>query len=284
MARIGVLHPGSMGISLAASARASGHDVCWASDGRSEQTRARAEEHELTDLHSMEVLCAETEGIISICPPHATELIARKVADHGFTGVYLDANAISPARAQGIAATISAAGAQYVDGGVIGSPAWEADKTYLYLSGERAESVADWFRDGLLTTRVIGAGVSAASAIKMCFAAYTKGTSALFFGILATSEAFGVREELIKEWSRHSGLADLAARARGGAGGMTAKAWRWIDEMEQISQTFEAAGLHGGFHAAAAAIFRRSAPLRDVDDPSVEVVLQSLLRKETSSD
>ena len=283
MARIGVLHPGSMGISLAVSAKATGHDVCWASDDRSEQTRARAEEHGLTELDSVQELCATTEGIISICPPHATEQVAREVADHGFAGVYLDANAISPARAQGIAATISAAGAQYVDGGVIGSPAWQAGKTYLYLSGERAASVADWFRDGLLATSVVGPGVSEASALKMCFAAYTKGTSALFFGILATSEAFGVREDLIKEWSRHSGLADMAKRAGGSAGGMTAKAWRWVDEMEQISQTFEAAGLHGGFHAAAAEIFRRSAPLRDLDDLSVEVVLQALLRKDAST-
>ena len=118
MARIGVLHPGNMGISLAVSAKATGHDVCWASDGRSEQTRARAEEHGLTELESVEELCATTEGIISICPPHATEQVAREVADHGFAGVYLEANAISPARAQGIAATISEAGAQYVDGGV----------------------------------------------------------------------------------------------------------------------------------------------------------------------
>ena len=282
MARIGVLHPGNMGISLAVSAKATGHDVCWASDGRSGQTRARAEEHGLTELESVEELCATTEGIISICPPHATEQVAREVADHGFAGVYLEANAISPARAQGIAATISEAGAQYVDGGVIGSPAWQAGKTYLYLSGERAAAVADWFRDGLLATDVVGTGVSEASALKMCFAAYTKGTTALFFGILATSEAFGVREDLIKEWSRHSGLADMAERAGGSAGGMTAKAWRWVDEMEQISQTFEAAGLHGGFHASAAEIFRRSAPLRDVDDPSVDVVLQALLRKDVS--
>ena len=97
MARLGVLHPGNMGISLAASAKATGHDVCWAADGRSEQTRARAGEHGLTELDSVEDLCATTEGIISICPPHATEQVAREVADHGFAGLYLDANAISPA-------------------------------------------------------------------------------------------------------------------------------------------------------------------------------------------
>jgi 3-hydroxyisobutyrate dehydrogenase-like beta-hydroxyacid dehydrogenase len=277
MARIGVLHPGSMGISLAASVKATGHEVCWSSDGRSEQTRARAEEHGLTELDSVQTMCAETDGIVCICPPHATEQVAREVAGFGFSGIYLDANAISPEHAQEIAATISDGGAIYVDGGVIGSPAWKPDTTYLHLSGEQAAAVADWFRDGLVVTNLLGNGVSEASAIKMCFAAYTKGTTALFYGILATSEAFGVREALIEEWSRRPGLADMAERAEGSAGGMTAKAWRWVDEMEQISQTFEAAGLHGGFHAAAAEIFRRSAALREVEDPSVNVVLQSLL-------
>ena len=278
MSRIGVLHPGSMGISLAVSAAATGHEVCWASAGRSAATRERAEEHGLTDLGSLAELCEQCEAIISICPPMATEQVAQDVAGCGFEGVYLDANAISPQRAQVIADTITAGGGRFVDGGIVGGPAWAPGKTFLHLSGEGAQEVAGWFRDGLLETNVLGVGTTQASAFKMCFAAYTKGTAALFYGILATSEALGVREALVQQWSRSPELAgQLAERAGKGAGGVTSRAWRWIDEMQEISRTFEDAGLPGGFHAAAAEVFRRIESLRDESDPSTETVVAAML-------
>lgn len=281
MSRIGVLHPGSMGISLAASAKATGHDVCWASAGRSMQTQERAQAQDLTDLVTVEKLCKQCDGIISICPPVATEQVAGAVAGFGFDGLYLDANAISPQRAQAIADQTNAGGGHFVDGGIVGGPAWEAGKTFLHLSGPRAAEVGEWFRDGLLETNVLGAAPTQASALKMCFAAYTKGTTALFFSILATSEALGVREALVKQWSRSPQLAgQLAERAGRGAGSMTSRAWRWIDEMEEISRTFVDAGLPGGFHVAAAEVFRRCESLREEQDPSVATVLQALLAKQ----
>lgn len=273
--RIGVLHPGSMGVSLAASAKATGYDVCWASAGRSAATRARADEQGLTDLVSLDAVVAECAGLVSICPPHGAENLAGEVAQRGFRGIYLDANAISPGRARAVADRVTVGGARYVDGGVIGGPAWEQDRTVLHLSGAAAGEAAAWFADGLLATNVLGTEPTAASALKMCYAAYTKGTSALFYAILATAEGLGVREVLVEQWA--SGSGGLAERARGGAGGTTSRAWRWIDEMQQISQTFEQTGLPGGFHASASEVFRRMADLREVEDPTTDDVLRALL-------
>jgi 3-hydroxyisobutyrate dehydrogenase-like beta-hydroxyacid dehydrogenase len=281
MIRIGVLHPGSMGISLAVSAQATGHEVCWASAGRSTDTTQRAETHGLTDLRALKELCSQCGAIISICPPVASEQVARDVAQHGFDGVYLDANAISPQRAQTIADIIHAGGGRFVDGGIVGGPAWKPDKTFLHLSGPHAGEVVPWFAGGLLETNVLGDGTTQASALKMCFAAYTKGTAALFYGILATSEALGVRDALVHQWSRGPELAgQLAERAGKGAGGVTSRAWRWIDEMQEISRTFEDAGVPGGFHAAAAEIFRRIECLRDEQDPDTDTVVAAMLRSE----
>jgi 3-hydroxyisobutyrate dehydrogenase-like beta-hydroxyacid dehydrogenase len=273
--RIGVLHPGSMGVSLAASAKATGYDVCWASAGRSAATRARADEQGLIDLVSLDAVVAECAGLVSICPPHGAEDLAGAVAQRGFRGIYLDANAISPGRARAVADRVTAGGARYVDGGVIGGPAWEANRTVLHLSGEAAGEAAVWFADGLLATNVLGTEPTAASALKMCYAAYTKGTSALFYAILATAEGLGVRDALVQQWATGSG--GLAERAQGGAGGTTSRAWRWIDEMQQIAQTFEQAGLPGGFHASASEIFRRMADLRDAEEPTTDDVLRALL-------
>ena len=94
--RIGITHPGAMGISIAASAQRSGHDVCWASDGRSAATVERAMKHGLRDTGRLDRLCAECSVLISVCPPHAAEAVARQVAGNLFRGLYVDANAISP--------------------------------------------------------------------------------------------------------------------------------------------------------------------------------------------
>src|SRR5215211_2097423 len=103
MSKIGILHPGEMGISIAASALNSGYEVYWLSEGRSSKTRARAERYNLKETNSLFQLCQTCEVIISICPPHAAEEIAVSVSDSGFRGLYLDANAISPQRTASIA-------------------------------------------------------------------------------------------------------------------------------------------------------------------------------------
>ncbi|MFL5806827.1 MAG: DUF1932 domain-containing protein [Roseiflexaceae bacterium] len=276
---IGILHPGAMGISIAASAQNSGQRVYWASAGRSSATRDRAAQHGLRDAHTLAELCATCSIIISVCPPHAAETVASDVLQAGFAGLYLDANAIAPQRATRIGQTLAQAGIAFVDGGIIGGPAWEPNNTWLYLSGPRADAVAACFSAGPLETRVLGAAVGTASALKMCFAAYTKGTTALLCAILATAERLGVREALEQQWSHDdTGFAqDAARRARQ----VTAKAWRFAGEMDEIAATFHDAGMPGEFHAAAAIVYRRLAKFKDSPTtPALEDVLGALLQAE----
>jgi 3-hydroxyisobutyrate dehydrogenase-like beta-hydroxyacid dehydrogenase len=276
---VGILHPGNMGISVAASAQNSGRSVYWASEGRSPQTRERAAKFNLHDAHTLAKLCETCSIIVSVCPPHAAEAVAEQVLAHAFTGLYLDANAISPQRAMRIAEKVAAAGATFIDGGIIGGPAWEPGRTWLYLSGPSAHVAAACFAAGPLETSVIGEAAGKASALKMCFAAYTKGTSALLCAILATAETLGVREELQHQWSR--GGSDFAEQTAQRVRRVTAKAWRFAGEMEEISATFSEAGLPGDFHAAAADIYRRIADFKDAPTtPSLEEVLTALNQKE----
>ena len=134
--RIGILHPGEMGVSVAATLRNAGHSVLWASAGRSPQTRARAAQHHLKDVQSVQALCEQCSLIVSVCPPSAAETVAEAVAAQGFQGIYLDANAIAPQTTVRIAEKLQAAGIRFVDGGIIGGPAWEPGRTWLYLSGK----------------------------------------------------------------------------------------------------------------------------------------------------
>ena len=178
MSKIGVLHPGQMGISVAASAINSGHQVHWASEGRSDKTHRRAEKHHLIKIETLFELCQTTEIIFSVCPPHAAEDIAKSVIETGFKGLYLDANAISPQRSIRIGQMLEENDIHFVDGGIIGGPAWTPNETWLYLSGRDADRIAECFIRGPLETKIIGGEIGKASALKMCYAAYSKGTTA----------------------------------------------------------------------------------------------------------
>jgi 3-hydroxyisobutyrate dehydrogenase-like beta-hydroxyacid dehydrogenase len=279
---IGILHPGAMGISVAASAKAGGNQVFWVSAGRSLASRERAEAHQLMDALSMKRLAGLCQTIISVCPPHAAEEVAADVIAAGFRGLYVDGNAIAPQRAQRIGAMLEEAGISFVDGGIIGGPAWEAGRTWLYLSGDRAEEVAPIFEKGPLETEILGQNIGDASALKMCFAAYTKGSTALLSGIVATSEALGVREALFRQWSRRG--SDFADQSEERVRSVTAKAWRFAGEMEEIAATFEGAGLPDGFHLAAREIYRRMADFKDAQEtPSLAAVIAALLEGDGSA-
>jgi 3-hydroxyisobutyrate dehydrogenase-like beta-hydroxyacid dehydrogenase len=239
---VGLVHPGEMGSALGDALRDNGHDVIWASEGRSDATRARAAR--LHDVESLAALAGEAQLVLSVCPPHAALDVARAVGD--FDGVYVDANAISPARAREVAAVHR----RYVDGGIVGPPPRSSGETRLYLSGDGAAEVASLFDGSVVDVRL----VLNASALKMAYAAWSKGAGALLLAIRDVARHYGVGEALDDEWDES--LHERLARAERSA---SIKGWRWVGEMEEIADTFAAAGQPDGFHRAAAAVFRVAA-------------------------
>jgi 3-hydroxyisobutyrate dehydrogenase-like beta-hydroxyacid dehydrogenase len=256
MTTIGVLHPGAMGAAVGAALVSAGHEVVWASDGRSPDTRQRAREAGLRDVVSVQALTGESEFVLSICPPDAAVQVARGAV--GLRGVFVDANAISPDTSRRISQII---GDGYVDAGIVGPPPARAGTTRMYLSGAGADGVAAQFAGTSLEPRVInGAGPTAASALKMVYAAWTKGSAALLLAIEQTAVADGVADVLHAEWELSGPeLRDRLAAAQGNA---EAKGWRWEGEMRQIAATFVAAGQPGWFHEAAAQVFSRASSSR----------------------
>ena len=278
MNKIGILHPGEMGSSIAAAAINAGHQVYWSSEGRSHKTRARAERYGLREIDTLNEFCQTCEVLISVCPPHAAEEVAVLVSESRFRGLYLDANAISPQRAIKIGQLMEANGIHFVDGGIIGGPAWKPKETWLYLSGGQAKEIETCFSNGPLETKVIGSEIGKASALKMCYAAYTKGTTALLSAILAAAESLGVREDLYQQWDiDDQGFPEQVNRR---VARVTAKAWRFEGEMKEIASTFAEAGLPDGFHEAATEIYQRMAHFKDSNEtPPLDDILKVLLTR-----
>jgi 3-hydroxyisobutyrate dehydrogenase-like beta-hydroxyacid dehydrogenase len=273
---IGVIHPGEMGAAIGALLARRGHEVLWASDGRSGETVGRARGAGLSDAGSVETVAGRAEVILSVCPPHVALDVARTVGSAGFGGLYLDANAVSPETAQAVGAAVQPGGATYVDGGIIGPPPGVAGSTRLYLSGAAASRVAEIFEGTELGPVVLAGELGVASALKMTYASWTKGSAALLLATLAAARAEGVEEALRGEWELSQpgllGRAELAAESA------AKKGWRWVGEMEEIAATLAASDLPDGFHQAAAEVFSRSGrnPAAAADPRTLELVLGNL--------
>ena len=266
----GILHPGAMGATVAAACSGT---VLWAGEGRSEATRERAADAGLVGVGDIASMAAESDMVISVCPPHGAEALADEVAGAGFDGCYVDANAIAPETARRIAARFES----FVDGGLIGPPAVRAGTTRLYLSGRDAPRVAARFEGSALEPRLLtGGGPGTASALKMAYAAWTKGTSALLAAVAAMASAEGVADDLLAEWGLS--LPGTAERLAGTASEVAPKAWRWTGEMDEVAATFAAVGLPDGFHQAAGEVYRRLGSFKDLPDTTVEEMLEALLR------
>lgn len=247
--RIGLLHPGEMGAAIGVALRTRGHEVLWVATGRSTASGERAHDAGLRSVESAAELAAQAQLVLSICPPHAALEVARELP--GFDGIYVDANAIAP----GTTLEIAQGFRHFVDGSIIGSPPVDGPTATLYLSGAEAAGVAELFAGTNVQASVISDKPGAASALKMVYAAWSKGSAALLLAVQQAATAAGVDAELLVEWQQSQPqLPDQLADAQRAA---MAKGWRWVGEMQEIADFFASVDEPEGFHRAAAEVYRQ---------------------------
>jgi hypothetical protein len=237
MSRVGLLFPGEMGALVGAAVDG---EVLWAGERRSEETAERASQGGFRDVGSLDALVAESDVILSICPPGIAEDVARAVADASFAGLFVEANAIAPARTERIAADT---GLRLIDGGIVARSG-----VHLYLSGVAGdvETVAELFDGSDVDAIPLPGGVGAASALKLAFGGWNKIGVMLAAQAYAIAGAHGVAEALAEEGVPADGI------PRAGP-----KAWRWQDEMQEIARTCALLGLPDGLPTAAAEFCER---------------------------
>ncbi|MDP6040136.1 MAG: DUF1932 domain-containing protein [Candidatus Latescibacteria bacterium] len=263
---IGLLSPGDMGHVVGQVLVANGARVITCLDGRSERTRGLAQKGGIEGVPTYGNLVREASLVICILVPAAAEEVATRVAgalkETGEQVVYADCNAVAPATAVRIGEVIEKAGSVFVDAGIIGGPPRKPGGTRFYCSGVDT-SVFEKLNDYGLDVRKVGDAVGQASGFKMCYAAGTKGVTALQTELLVAAQAMGLYEGLIEELKLSQ--ADKLAGMERGLPGMPTKAKRWVGEMEEIAKTFGDLGLTSKMYEGAADMYRlvSSTPLAD---------------------
>ncbi len=263
---IAILSPGDMGSGIGRDLRERGFDVVTCLAGRGADSRARARSAGFRELPDLDALVAQADLVLSILPPEAAPGLAREVAAamirSGKTPPFADCNAIAPETTTAIGETIRAAGAAFIDGGIVGLAPGKSDKPVrIYVSGPETGTMAGTMAGimaaldgGGISIRPCGPEIGRASAVKMCYAAISKGTNTLHTATLIAAEALGVGEILRAE------LADSAAATyrhmRATVPRLPADAARWVGEMEEIARTFETAGVTPHFHQGARDTFK----------------------------
>jgi 3-hydroxyisobutyrate dehydrogenase-like beta-hydroxyacid dehydrogenase len=276
---ITLLHPGEMGAAVGACLVSHGIRVVWCSENRGAASRKRALQAGIEDLESLDRALETSDAVLSICIPSGAFEVARQVAARKFRGIYIDANAIAPAHSREIGCLVEGSGASFVDGGIIGLPPTPNRITRLYLCGAKAAEIAPLFAGSQTEAILMGGPVGSASAIKVCYAAWNKGQTALLAIVRSLAKFEGVDEALLKEWNdTQPGVAAqselIADRAR--------KAWRWAGEMEEIAASFDSVSLPSGF-LANAEIYRRLAAFKDCGQPPSLEEISTRLRQDPAA-
>ena len=283
---IAILSPGNMGGAVGAQLRKSGYDVISCLAGRSDFTRRKADEAGFRDVVDLNALVSEADLVLSILDPAKAMEIAQQVASAmtstGKKPIFADCNATSPATAEKLNAVIEAAGGKFVDVGIVGgAPTRRENFPQFCTSGPHA-SLLDELHDKGVRIECIGPRIGQGSAIKICNGAYNKGAFALYTAVMLAADHYGctkfLRDRLPNSQAGTVERLDQAVLRLPSLSG------RYIGEMEQVAETFEAIGLTPDIHKGAADLFRllNASPLaterREEIDPgrSVADVLRML--------
>ncbi|MGI9437755.1 MAG: DUF1932 domain-containing protein [Geminicoccaceae bacterium] len=242
---VAVMSPGDMGHHVGALLKRHSLRVITSLEGRSSRTAALAAKAGIEVLADDRLVIREADMILAILVPAQALALAERLApmieEADDDLLYVDCNAIAPSTAERIATVIEGIGSGFVDAGIIGPPPrQDSGATRFYASGRLADRFA-CLNDHGLDVRVIGQRPGEASAVKMCYAALTKGTTALMTGLSIAAERHGVSDALRAEFALSQ--AAMFERMQRQVPAMVPKAHRWVGEMEEIAKTFNTAGI-----------------------------------------
>lgn len=254
---VAILSPGEMGAATGKAFQQNGFTIITSLDGRSETSRKRASQAGFRDCGSIASTLVEADIVFSILPPgdalNQAQRVAKTMMETGCKPPYFDCNAVSPETAAKIGLVIEGSGAAYIDGGIVGHPPGAAVPTRFFVSGSGAKEMNVFDGKGI-NIKQCGTEAGRASAIKMCYAGITKGTSALHAAMLMAAEKLNIADEIHAELNYSQG--EIYKRIEGITPALPAVSERYIGEMEEIAKTMDAIAMPTGFHDASADLYK----------------------------
>ncbi len=254
---VAILSPGDMGHAVGRRLREHELDVVTCLAGRSDRTRNLAAQAGIRDVDNMAELVEQADLIMSMTVSAAVPGLCRQVADAlaatGADCLFAECNAIAPQLAQELEPVITSAGGQFVDVSIIGGPPRPGYSPHFYASGENAGRFAR-LNDFGLTVLTLDGEVGQASGIKMCYAAMTKGSWALYTELLMAAELMGLTEPLLAEFQ--SGQQSVVERMERTLPSVPPRSRRWVSEMEEIRDTFAHLGMTPKLFEGVAEMYR----------------------------
>tara|TARA_B100000029_G_scaffold283092_1_gene276940 strand:+ start:2729 stop:3571 length:843 start_codon:yes stop_codon:yes gene_type:complete len=239
--------------------------------GRSSRTRELSELAGIIDVPDMNDLVEQSDIVMSVTVSEAVPGLCKEIADAvkatSTDLLFAECNAIAPALSREMEGVLNASGARYVDASIIGGPPRNGSSPRVYASGDNVAEF-EQLRDFGLDVRNLGPELGRASGIKMCYAAMTKGTTALHAELLIAAEKLGLTEEVMAEFAGSQPA--VVQRMEGWLPGMPAKSRRWVSEMQEIEKTFSDMGLTPDIFKGVAEMYRMigATPLGDENPES----------------
>ena len=253
---IAILSPGEMGHAIGLSLAHQGFTIITCLKGRSRRTRQLSKLAKIKDVKDINLLVTNADLILSILVPSNALEVAGRVAsalrETNSETIFVDCNAVSPRTAEKMESMISDTGSKFIDASIVGSPPGKETPPRIYVSGKESDLMKQLAGPNI-TVVSLGDVVGRASGIKMCYAALTKGTSALHFALLTAAKTMGLSEELKQELMFSQ--SQIYTKMERQLPNIPINAGRWVGEMEEIATTFEQVGIPGKFHLGAAEIF-----------------------------
>ena len=173
-------------------------DLKFADDQAKSTELAHAAASGVTACAGMQAVCQTSNFIASAVTASQTLAVAQAAAQHIKAGtVFLDLNSASPGTKQQAAKLIEAAGAHYVEAGVMTSIPPYGIRVPMLLGGPLAAEITPKLIALGMDAKAVSADIGIASAIKMCRSVMIKGLEALVIESYATARKYGVEDHVI---------------------------------------------------------------------------------------
>lgn len=246
MRTVGLVGVGHMGSGLGWALREGGHRVVTTLAGRSPRSAGFARATGIEVLPDLESVLSTVDVLLVVTPPGealpAAEAIAALRRPDG--PLVADLNAVAPSTMDRIGVILG----DVVDGAISGAPPTVRPGARVFLSGPRADEVAE-LRWRHVQPILVGDRIGQASAVKMSTASVYKGLVAILTQATRAGAHYGVLDHVLEDLARagHEPGRDIAVAAT--------KAWRYVPEMLQIAASQRNAGLPGELFEAFATVY-----------------------------